>query len=85
MKFLTKHNKQVILEIINYSMFTTHPTHLPIAPTLRHLQFLQSPFFIGKTWVKYLTSTVLVESCHFGMYLFSMNLQPQYVASVKSK
>ena len=47
MTFLTKHNKQVILEIINYSMFTTHPTHLPIAPTLRHLQFLQSPFFIG--------------------------------------
>ena len=47
MKFLTKHNKQVILEIINYSMFTTHSTHLPIAPTLRHLQFLQSPFFIG--------------------------------------
>ena len=27
MKFLTEHNKQVILEMMSYLMFTTHLTH----------------------------------------------------------
>ena len=54
MKFLTEHNKQVILEIINYSVSTTHFLLHPqqgkqLTLFLGHLQFLQSTFLQEQT------------------------------------
>ena len=57
MKFSTEHNKQVILEIMNYSVFTAHFLLHPqqgkkLTLFFAHLQFLQSAFLQEQTWVK---------------------------------
>ena len=49
-KFLTEHKKQVILEIVNYSLFTTHFLLQPqegkqLTLFFAHLKFFLGPFF----------------------------------------